>query len=83
MIKVYHWSASWCMPCRVAEPVWLKFMLLHPEVEFQDIDADIDNPLTRKYTVLSVPTFIAEKEDGTSKQHIGVPKLEDLEELLT
>jgi hypothetical protein len=71
------------MPCRVAEPIWLKFKSLHPEVEFHDIDADTDDPIGRKYSVMSIPNFIAEKEDGTTKQHLGVPKLEDLEALLS
>jgi thiol-disulfide isomerase/thioredoxin len=82
MIKAYHWWTEWCSPCKIAEPIWAKFKSLHPEIEFHDINADVDDILTRKYTVMSIPNFIVEKEDGTTKQHIGVPKLEDLEALL-
>jgi len=81
MVKVYHYFALWCIPCHVSEPTWLKFKSLHPEVEFLDIDVDKMPQFAEQYSVMSIPTFIS-VDETEKKRYTGIPKLEDLENLL-
>jgi thioredoxin 1 len=51
--------ASWCEPCKWAEPVMKEALtLLNENVQVKKIDVDNAPQISKEYDVLSVPTFI-------------------------
>lgn len=60
MKKLIHFTAEWCGPCRAMKPIIEKFIEENPDVEYERIDVDINLDKVSEYSILSVPTFVAE-----------------------
>lgn len=83
-MKIMKFEASWCGPCKMSKPTWEKFKGLHSEIECIEIDVDAEPMIAQEYNVMSIPAFIA-IERGIGKENksfVGLPKLENLEDLL-
>jgi thioredoxin 1 len=73
--KLLHFSADWCNPCKMMEPIIKLFLEENPDIQYQKIDVDNEFDLARKYDVMSVPTFIGMINDEVSNKVTGaVPK---------
>ena len=72
-------SASWCGPCRVLEPV-LKDLASGYEgkVKFVKVDIDEAQQVAEKYAVASVPTLILFKDGAVQAQKMGAMSKGDL-----
>lgn len=78
---VVDFHASWCAPCRMVSPVLQK---IESESDLVILKVDIDeNPdLARRYGVMSIPTMILFRADGSTKTIVGAkPKLQLEKEL--
>jgi len=70
MIKVLDFWATWCGPCKFMEPIIDELEKeLHGKVQFEKINVDENQELTAKHGVMSIPTYIIEK-DGTEQERI-------------
>ncbi len=64
--------ATWCMPCKVMEPVIKEVSQEYTNVKFVKVDIDKNEELAIKYDVMSIPTMIIFRDGEVSKTFIGV-----------
>ena len=56
---VCDFSASWCGPCRMLEPVLKKVEGENPGVRFVKIDVDEHDDISEKHRVEAMPTILS------------------------
>lgn len=66
-MKITKYSASWCGPCKMIQPVWEQFKQKYPEVEFEEIDVDENRHAATQAGIISLPTF----KSDTGLTHVG------------
>lgn len=76
-LMVIDFTATWCGPCRMMEPVINEFDAKYTDVEFIKIDVDELEGVTREFGVQAMPTFIllkkgkqVDKVTGTKKDEL-------------
>ena len=77
MIEVKKFSASWCGPCKMLNPVMEIIKPKFSDVRFTNVDVDEQFEIASKYGIRSVPTVIIEK-NGLEVQRISGLKSEML-----
>ena len=55
-------SASWCGPCQMLEPVLEELASDRSNIKIISVDVDEHEELSRKYGVMSVPTLVVYKD---------------------
>jgi thioredoxin 1 len=71
-IVVMDFWAEWCGPCRMMNPVIARLEKEYEgRVKFIKIDADNNSALTSEHGVMSLPTFIFEKNKNEVARVIG------------
>lgn len=60
--------ATWCGPC---EMLTLELEEIKDKVQIMKIDIDENLELCKRFGVMSVPTLVYFKKDGTYVMHIG------------
>lgn len=73
-------SAAWCGPCKAMKPIWNEVVKSNnnSNIEYVDIDIDVDDATTSQYNVKSIPTTIFFKNDVEVERKSGVVR--DLKE---
>ena len=64
-------TAKWCKPCKLIEPVFHELSEEHKKFTFVSIDIDDHEDIAAEYSVMSIPMFVvlnksAEKVDKMS-----------------
>lgn len=59
MRKLLHFTANWCGPCKKIKPLVEEFIAENPDIEYIQIDVDVDFEIAEEYVVLSIPTLIS------------------------
>lgn len=72
-------SATWCGPCRMLEPVLESASETYNIVT---IDVDIHEQLARTYGIMSVPSLFVFKDGELIKREVGYKNLEEIENLM-
>lgn len=54
--------ADWCTPCKMMNPIIDKIEKDYPNIEVVRINADEDSAMVQRYNILTVPTYILEKD---------------------
>jgi len=72
MVTVKRFSAVWCGPCRQLAPVMNEIKGQFSNVKFEGIDVDTSPELVEKYSVVSVPTVIIEKNGELYERFTGL-----------
>jgi thioredoxin 1 len=63
MIKVKKYSATWCGPCKMLNPIWESQIKPNfPKLIFESIDVDMNEDDAQSHNVNSVPTVIVERD---------------------
>lgn len=83
-VKLIDMWASWCGPCRVMNPVIEEIEKeLAGKVEIVKVNVDEQPAEAQKYGVMSIPTYIIEKDGQEVGRKIGVTPKAELLKLLT
>lgn len=72
MIHVKKFYADWCGPCKVLTPLMENVKSKFNNVNFEDIDIEVQYEIAQKYYVRSVPTVIIEKDGEEVQRFTGV-----------
>jgi len=78
-ITVVKNSATWCGPCRTLQPIFEQVKSAFPDVEFQEIDVDNENP----YNVRAVPTIVFLKNGKEVDRTQGMKTVDQLKNIIT
>lgn len=74
-MELLHFTATWCNPCKMMEPVISQFLAENPDVIYTKIDVDSNIGVARMNSVMSVPTFIVKKNSEEASRHTGTANL--------
>ena len=72
MVKIKHYTASWCAPCRTLKPIMQEIALENPNVLYEYIDVDQNKSEVENNNIRSVPTVVIEKNGVETKRFTGV-----------
>lgn len=82
-ITLVDFSAEWCGPCRMMEPVVEEFAEKKAgEIKVAKLDIDASPAVTQQNQVTSVPTLILFKDGRPIGTYVGLKDLSQLEELV-
>jgi thioredoxin 1 len=74
MLKLIKFSAEWCAPCRMLEPIFAKVESTVTDVSFETVDID-ENPMrAQQMGVAAVPTIIIEKDGKVVDSLVGLQR---------
>ncbi|OGE08186.1 thioredoxin [Candidatus Curtissbacteria bacterium RIFCSPLOWO2_01_FULL_42_26] len=83
MIKVLDFWAEWCGPCKFMEPMIEELEKeFKGKVEFEKINVDENQELTAKHGVMSIPTYIIEKDGQEVERIIGATQKDNFVKIL-
>ncbi|OIP97932.1 thioredoxin [candidate division WWE3 bacterium CG09_land_8_20_14_0_10_39_24] len=76
MLKLLDFYADWCGPCQTMLPIMEGLeKSFAGKIEILKINVDTDMETAQKYAVMSIPTFVVEKDGKEMDRKIGaVPK---------
>jgi thioredoxin 1 len=72
MIRIKHFTATWCQPCKQLSPIMRELSSQNPTVGYQIIDIDDNIGIAQEYGVRAVPTIVFEKNGLVVQTVIGV-----------
>ena len=72
MVEVKKFYAEWCGPCKVLTPLMENVKTKFNNVNFEDIDIEVQYETAQEYHVRSVPTVIIEKNGEEVQRFTGV-----------
>ena len=79
MIKLLDFWAKWCGPCKFMEPILEDIEKeLKGKVEIEKINVDEQQERTLNAQVMSIPTYIVEKDGKEIKRIIGATSKDNL-----
>ena len=71
-LAVVDFSAKWCGPCKMLEPVLEEVSEeLSDEVAFYNVDVDNDQELAMKYGIASIPALVVLKNGEKVDMQVG------------
>lgn len=82
-VKLLDFWAEWCGPCRIMNPILEELEKeLKGKIEVEKINVDEKPEVSEKYGVMSIPTYIIEKDGQEVGRKIGVTAKQELLKLL-
>ncbi|CAJ1931667.1 unnamed protein product [Sphenostylis stenocarpa] len=80
-LMVLDFTANWCQPCKLMDPVLQEFAAKYTDAEFIKIDVEELNEVSQALQVYQLPTFILVKKGKVADRVVGVKK-EELKSLI-
>ena len=74
-MKIIKFSATWCNPCKVFDPIFDKVVSKFPNLEIEKCDVENNPELTEEYKILALPTIVILSDDN--KLLLKVPGMID------
>ena len=72
MVTLYDFTAKWCGPCRVMDPVLASIEKEYAgRIRIEKVDVDEDPVRTQQYNVRSMPTFVLLRDGREVGRAIG------------
>ena len=79
MIKLLDFWAEWCGPCKFMTPILEEIKTeLAGKVEIEEINVDEKQDMAAKYQVMSIPTYVIEKDGKEVERIIGATAKDNL-----
>ncbi|XP_027913813.1 thioredoxin H3-like [Vigna unguiculata] len=75
-LMVLDFTATWCKPCKLMDPVVEEFAAKYTDAEFIKIDVEELNEVSQALQVYRLPTFILVKKGKVADRVEGVMKEE-------
>lgn len=83
MVKLLDFWAPWCAPCKIMNPILEEIKKeFEGKVEVEEINVDEKSELSQRYGVMSIPTYVIEKDGKEVGRKIGVTAKAELIKLL-
>lgn len=71
-MKLLHFTAEWCQPCKMMKPIIDQVINENPSIEYVAIDIDANPETAIDYGVMSVPSFInLDDNDNVVQRAVG------------
>ena len=83
MKKVVMFSASWCGPCKQSKPVFNEIAASRKDMEFQVVDIEENEDMTKDFNITGVPTFMIIEDNEEVKRLVGAANKSKLEAFIT
>jgi thioredoxin 1 len=81
-VTVVDFSATWCGPCRMLEPILGELAGELPEVDFLKLDVDRSQQIAMRYGVQAVPTLLVLRAGRVVDRFVGLRSKGELAERL-
>ncbi|XP_027362367.1 thioredoxin H2-like [Abrus precatorius] len=75
-LMVIEFTASWCGPCKLMDPVVREFAAKYTDVEFIKVDVEELLELSQAFQVQQLPTFMLIKRGKVADKSVGIKKEE-------
>lgn len=83
-VKLVDFWAVWCSPCKIMEPVIEEIEKeFKGKIEIVKINVDDNAEMASKYGVMSIPTYVVEKDGKEVGRKVGVTSKAELVKLIT
>lgn len=83
MIKLIDFWAPWCGPCKMMEPILEELKKeFAGKVEIVEINVDENPEMSGRYGVMSIPTYVIEKDGKEVGRKIGFTAKDELAKLI-
>lgn len=79
---VVDFSAEWCGPCRMVEPVLEELSKSMKDVQFKRVNVDDYEGLAAKYGVMSIPCIVLFENGKEKNRVVGFRSREELEKMI-
>lgn len=82
-MRLMHFTAEWCQPCKMMKPIIDQVIDENPSIEYIAIDIDENPETAADYGIMSVPSFISLDDDNNVIQRAvgAMPKAEFVKRL--
>ncbi len=82
-MKIVKIGAMWCPSCIVTNKFWPDIVEKYSNVEFQELDIDLDEEETNQYPSLDIlPVIIVEKQGKEVKRLVGEHSKEEISNMI-
>jgi thioredoxin 1 len=82
-VVVADFWATWCVPCKMMEPVLEKIEGDHGDkVKIAKINVDDNQELAAQFNIVSIPSLIVFHKGEMKDMHVGVVSQQALEKIL-
>lgn len=81
MVVLDFWAA-WCGPCRFFAPIFEQAAQAHPDIRFGKVDTEVERELAGAFSVSSIPTLVAIKDQTVVYAQPGALPAAALDELV-
>jgi thioredoxin 1 len=68
---VVDFTAAWCGPCRIMDPILAELAAERDDVRFVKVDVDQNQATAARYGVMSMPTFMVFKHGAPAATLVG------------
>lgn len=82
MKELLKFESEWCSQCKALKPTLDRVMEQHPDIKLTKVDCEVDEELTMKYGIRSMPTLIYLKDGLEVDRLSGAVPANKIEELL-
>ncbi|XP_055810149.1 thioredoxin H-type-like [Solanum dulcamara] len=73
-LVVIDFTATWCGPCKIMDPIINDYAAKYTDVEFVKIDVDDLIDVAQEYKVEAMPTFVLIKKGKVVDKIVGADK---------
>ncbi len=83
MIKILDFWAEWCGPCKFMEPIIEELEHeLKDKITVEKINVDEEQEKASKYGVMSIPTYVFEKDEKELERLVGATQKDNFLKIL-